>query len=60
MWTEKIEYSMAPSLVGLSIAFPCQREGDRLIQKGSIPIMSGGKKTGDIALEEVWRRVDRP
>jgi hypothetical protein len=59
-WTEKIEYSMDPSLVGLSIPFQCQREGDRLIQKGSIPIMSGGKKTGDLALEEVWRRADRP
>jgi lipocalin-like protein len=59
-WTEKLEHSTVPSLVGLSIPFQCQREGDRLIQKGSIPIMSGGKKTGDLALEEVWRRADRP
>lgn len=56
-WTEKIEHSSHPEIVGLSLPFQCQHEGDRLIQKGTVPIFSAGKKTGDLALEEVYRRV---
>jgi hypothetical protein len=59
-WTEKIEYSSDPAYVGMSFTFQCAQEGDRLTQKGTLPILAEGKKTGDLSLEEVWRRVDRP
>jgi hypothetical protein len=59
-WTEKIEYASDPAYAGMSLTFQCVQEGDRLIQKGTLPVFADGKKTGDISLEEVWRRVDRP
>jgi hypothetical protein len=59
-WTEKIDQFSDPAYVGLSLTFQCAQEGDRLIQKGTIPIFDGGKKVRDLPLEEVWRRVDRP
>ena len=59
-WTEKIDQFSDPSYIGLSITFQCVREGDRLIQKGTLPIFEGGKKVRDISLEEVYRRLDRP
>ena len=59
-WTEKIEYFSDPAYIGMSLTFQCVQEGDRLIQKGRLPVFAEGKKTGDISLEEVWRRVDRP
>jgi hypothetical protein len=59
-WTEKIEYASDPAYVGRSLTFQCVQEGDRLTQKGTLPVFADGKKTGDIPLEEVWRRVDHP
>ena len=59
-WTEKIDQFSDPAYIGMSITFQCVREGDRLIQKGTLPIFDGGKKVRDISLEEVYRRVDRP
>jgi hypothetical protein len=59
-WTEKIDYMSDPSYIGMSFTFQCMPDGDRLLQKGTIAVFEAGKKTRDIPLEEVWRRVDRP
>jgi hypothetical protein len=59
-WTEKIEYFPDPTYIGLSATFQCVQEGDRLTQKGTFPVFEKGKKTRDMPLEEVWRRIDRP
>jgi hypothetical protein len=59
-WTEKIDSGTAGEYLGLSLTFSCQQAGDRLIQKGTLPIFSGGKKVSDLPLEELWRRLDRP
>ena len=59
-WTEKIDYMSDPVYTGMSFTFQCVHEGDRLIQKGTFPLFVDGKKTRDISLQEVWRRVDRP
>ncbi len=58
-WTEKIDYFPDPAYLGMSFTFQCVHEGDRLVQKGTLPVLTEGKKTRDISLEEVWRRVDR-
>ena len=59
-WTEKIDYITDPTYIGVSVTFQCIHEGDRLVQKGTFPVLEKGKKTRDISLEEVWRRIDRP
>lgn len=59
-WTEKLDYSTDPSYIGMSFTFQCGHDGDRLVQRGTIAAFEAGKKTRDISLEEVWRRVDRP
>lgn len=58
-YTEKIEYFADPAYVGLSIPFTCKTESDRFIQTGTIPVLEGGRKVGEIKLEEVWRRIEQ-
>jgi len=57
-YKETVEYFADPAGVGLSIEFTCRTEGDRFVQTGSLPVMEGGKKVGEMPLEEVWRRLE--
>jgi hypothetical protein len=58
-YTEKLEYFADPAYLGMSMQFDCRTDGDRFIQTGTLPIMEGGKKVGEVKLEEVWRRIER-
>jgi hypothetical protein len=60
IWTETLDQGSHPAYLGLTLTFRCQQEGHRLMQRGTLPIFSKGKKVSDLPLEEVWRRVDRP
>ena len=55
-YTEKIEFFSDPAYIGQSIPFSCRTEGDRFYQTGNLPILQGGKKIGDLKLEEVPAR----
>ena len=57
-YKETVEYYADPAGVGLSIEFTCRTEGDRFVQTGSLPVMEGGKKVGEVSLQEVWRRLE--
>ena len=57
-YKETLEYFADPTYLGLSIEFTCRTEGDRFIQTGNLPTMEGGKKVGEVPLEEVWRRLE--
>ena len=57
-YKETLEYFADPTYLGLSIEFACRTEGDRFIQTGNLPTMEGGKKVGEVPLEEVWRRLE--
>ncbi|HVH66415.1 MAG TPA: hypothetical protein VM716_00960 [Gemmatimonadales bacterium] len=57
-YTERPDFYPDPAYVGMDLAFTCRTEGDRLYQKGSVPVLQNGAKVGDVKLEEVWRRVE--
>ena len=58
-YTETPEFFQNPAYLGHPIEFTMKVEGDRLYQSGKLPIYDGRKKTGEIMLEEVYKRVEQ-
>ena len=59
-YMEHIEYFPDVSWIGLSLPFTCRTEGAHLFTTGTLPVFDNGRKTGDVRVEETYRRLERP
>jgi hypothetical protein len=57
-YTEHIEFFLIPNLVGMSIPYKADVQGDRFIQSGTMPMKAAGLGNEDIQLYEVYKRIE--
>jgi hypothetical protein len=58
IYTERLDYFADPAYLGMSVAFTCRTEGDRLYQTGTVAMLRDGRKVGEVRLAEVWQRIE--
>jgi hypothetical protein len=54
-YTEHLEYFFDPQWVGREITFSCRVQGERWYHITEYPQMEGGRQTGRVRVDEVWR-----
>jgi hypothetical protein len=57
-YTENIEYFFDPEWIGREITFSCRVQADRWYHITEYPTMEGGRETGRVRVDEVWRRLE--